>query len=150
MSIYATLWQLKFQKAHAFDEEWVEVYAQAVPAHIGHPSVYPDGDPYSDFLPPVVECDPETGTGPYHRAVVIVAEGRDQKDGQRYLDPLLVLTGYQYTVIPFERLLDAIRTAIPWDRDVVACASRPDGTEQLIRIPFWQELERNAERRTKR
>jgi len=45
MSIYATLWEIKIPRRHAFDEEWVEVYAQAVPAHIGHPSDYPAGDP---------------------------------------------------------------------------------------------------------
>ena len=143
MSIYATLWQLKFQKAHAFDEEWVEVYAQAVPAHIGHPSVYPEGDQYSDFLPPVVECDPETGTGPHYRAVVIVVEGRDRKEGQRYVDPLLVLTGYQYAKIPFERLLDAIKKALRWDRDVAGCAWDQEGVQRVILVPFWREVERH-------
>src|SRR5262245_28341897 len=71
MSIYSTLWEIKVRRRHEFDDEWVTVFAQAVPPHIGHPSCYPEGDPYADFLPPVVEYDPVTNEGPY-RAVVIV------------------------------------------------------------------------------
>src|SRR5687768_468358 len=102
MSIYSTLWEIKIPKRHPFDEEWVEVHAQAVPAHIGHPSHYPAGDPYSEFLPPVVqEYDPETDTTPHYRAVVIVQKGRDKKDGQRYVDPLIVMSGDEYAAVPF-------------------------------------------------
>jgi hypothetical protein len=122
------------------------VYAQAVPAHIGHPSNYPEGDPYSDFLPPVVECDPETGCGPYHRAVVIVAEGREEKIGQRYLDPLLVMTGEQYTRTPFHELLESIQRALPWDLDVVAEFTDSDGQLRLVRVPGWLEKEVSAQR----
>jgi hypothetical protein len=50
MSIYATLWTLKFPKEG--DEhlgcEWIEVSAQAVPAHVGSPTPgmgYESGDP---------------------------------------------------------------------------------------------------------
>ena len=139
MSIYATLWEIKLPKAHRFDEEWVSVYAQAVPPHIGHPSCYPEGDPYSDFLPPVVECDPKTGSGPFNRAVVILMEGRDEKVGQRYTDPLLVLTGEEYAQIPFQALLDAITDAMPWDRDVAALSFGPDGERKVIRVPGWRE-----------
>jgi len=97
MSIYSTLWEIQVPRHHYFDEEWVEVYAQAVPPHIGHPSQYPEGDPYRDFLPPVVEnYDPETGNAPFDRAVVIVQRGRDKKDIQRYVDPLIVMTGEEY------------------------------------------------------
>ena len=45
-----------------------------------------------DFLPPFVDCDPETGLGLVNRAVVILMEGRDEKVGQRYTEPLLTLT----------------------------------------------------------
>ena len=143
MSIYATLWEIKIPKNHRFDSEWVSVYAQAVPAHIGHPSHYPEGDIYSDFLPPVVECDPKTGHGPFHRAVVIVAEGREEKIVQRYSDPLMTLTGREYAVMPFEDLLEAIKQALQWDRDVVALAYGTDGQQQVIRVPGWQELEKS-------
>ena len=75
MSIYATLWEVQVRKSHRFDEEWICVYAQAVPAHIGHPSQYPEGDDYKDFLPPVVEYDPNNWEGDFvERAVVILAE----------------------------------------------------------------------------
>jgi hypothetical protein len=57
MSIYATLWWLKFPQYG--DEyigcEWIRVNAQGVPAHVGTPIRgfgYEDGDPYADFLPP--------------------------------------------------------------------------------------------------
>ena len=142
MSIYATLWEIKLPRGHRFDTEWVGIYAQAVPAHIGHPSHYPEGDPYADFLPPVVECDLETGCGPYHRAVYILMEGRDAKIGQRYSSPLLVLTGVEYQGMSFQALLDAIEEAMPWDRDVVALAFGPDRDRKIIRIPQWLESER--------
>jgi hypothetical protein len=78
MSIYATLWTLKFPKEG--DEhsgcEWIEVRAQAVPAHVGSPTPgcgYADGDPYAAFLPPAVATDAD-GNAPFHRAVAIVAE----------------------------------------------------------------------------
>lgn len=133
MSIYATLWEIKVPRQHCFDEEFVEVYAQAVPPHIGHPSQYTDGDPYADFLPPVVEeYDPETGEGPY-RAVVIVQKGRNRKDIQRYVDPLIVMTGKEYASIPFPVLLERIHQAIGWDEKVVALFLQPDGQKTILR-----------------
>ena len=133
MSIYATLWEIKVPRRHLFDEEWVEVFAQAVPPHIGHPSHYPEGDPYADFLPPVVQdYDPETER-PY-RAVVIVQQGRSEKDIQRYVDPLLVLNGEEYARTPFEELLDRIHKAMGWDESVVAMSWTPDGKKKIIRL----------------
>lgn len=134
MSIYATLWEIKVPRRHRYDDEWVEVFAQAVPAHIGHPSTYPEGDPYADFLPPVVrEYDPETGNAPFNRAVVILQEGRDKKDIQRYVDPLLVLSGEEYARIPFPELLERIYQAIGWDETVLGMVYRPDGSKKVVR-----------------
>jgi hypothetical protein len=134
MSIYATLWEIKVSRRHDFDGEWVQVYAQAVPAHIGHPSGYPEGDLYADFLPPVVQdYDPETGTAPHHRAVVIVQEGRDKKDVQRYVDPLITMSGEEYSRIPFQELLDRIHAAMGWDESVVAMAILPNGEKKILR-----------------
>ena len=62
MSIYATLWKLKFP-ADILDPvngDWIEVTAQAVPAHVGTPTPgfgYEDGDPYREFLPPAIAVD---------------------------------------------------------------------------------------------
>ena len=57
MSIYATLWWLKFPRCG--DDyvgcEWIRVTAQGVPAHVGTLTLgfgYEDGDPYAEFLPP--------------------------------------------------------------------------------------------------
>jgi len=118
MSIYATLWNIKLPidkpsaRAGAWEESWVEVFAQAVPGHIGHPSHYPEGDPYADFLPPVsADYDPYADTGT-NRAVVLVQSGRDRKEGQRYVDPLLVLTGADYDSISFQVLLERIEQAL--------------------------------------
>lgn len=134
MSIYATLWEIKLPRRHELDDEWVEVYAQAVPPHIGHPSCYPEGDLYADFLPPVVsDYDPETGEAPYDRAVVIVQEGRDEKDGHRYVDPLIVISGEEYARIPFQQLLDRIHAAMGWDERVIAMELRPNGEKRIIR-----------------
>lgn len=132
MSIYATLWEIKVPRRHEFDDEWITVYAQAVPPHVGHPSHYPDGDPYADFLPPVFQYDPDTDKAPYHRAVVIVQEGRDKKDVQRYVDPLIVVSGEEYARISFAELLAGIHKAIGWDESVVAAAFF-DGKKKIIR-----------------
>jgi hypothetical protein len=135
MSIYATLWEIKVPRRHCFDEEWVKVYAQAVPPHIGHPSEYPEGDPYADFLPPVVQDYDPTNLDevPVNRAVVIVQEGRDHKDIQRYTDPLLVMSGEEYRRIPFQELLDRIHKAMGWDENVIALALLPSGEKKIIR-----------------
>ncbi len=143
MSIYATLWEIKLPKSHVFDDEFATVYAQAVPPHIGHPSCYPEGDPYADFLPPIVDCDPETGEGPVNRAVVILVEGRDEKVGQRYISPLLTLTGTEYKVIPFCELIERIQKSLPWDRDVVAMSIGPGGKRTVIRVPGANDNEKS-------
>ena len=88
------------------EEGWVEVFCQAVPGHIGHPSAYPDGDPYASFLPPVVD-DPEK-----YLAVVIVEEGRDAKEGRRYVDPLMTLAWDEYKAFSFDDLLAKIYQAM--------------------------------------
>jgi hypothetical protein len=60
MSIYTTLWQLRFPRTGDACEgcEWVDVFAQGVPAHIGTPTPrygYEAGDPYDAFLPPALQ-----------------------------------------------------------------------------------------------
>jgi hypothetical protein len=141
MSIYATLWTLRFPKEG--DEplgcEWIEIRAQAVPAHIGSPTPgcgYEDGDPHAAFLPPAVKTDTE-GHAPFDRAVVIVTEHSikgTERSGQEYLSPLLVLTGEEYARIGFadlhERICDALRGNRP---PVVAEAFLPDGTHRILR-----------------
>lgn len=120
MSIYATLWSLRFPAAgdDYIGCEWVEVIAQGVPPHIGTPTPghgYEDGDPYGEFLPPPVETAAD-GTGEVMRAVVFVTAGTPKgtdRSGQEYVGPLLVLTGREYSEITFEdlhrRLCDALR-----------------------------------------
>jgi hypothetical protein len=141
MSIYATLWKLKFPKEG--DEylgcDWIEVTAQGVPAHIGTPTLgqgYEDGDPFAEFLPPPVETD-ENGDAPFMRAVVFVTEYSikgTKRNGQEYVSPLLVLSGEEYANITFEglhiRLCDALRgNRTP----VVMEILNPDGTHKIIR-----------------
>jgi hypothetical protein len=120
MSIYATLWWLKFPRYG--DEyigcEWIRVTAQAVPAHVGTPTRgfgYEDGDPYADFLPPAVEVNVE-GDSDFMRAVVIVTEDTQKgtaRSPQEYANPLLVLSGQEYASISFvelhTRICDALR-----------------------------------------
>lgn len=139
MSIYATLWEIKLPRRHDLDDEWVVVYAQAVPPHIGHPSEYPEGDLYADFLPPVVrDYDPATGEGPYNRAVVILQKGRDEKDVQRYVDPLIVMSGEEYARIPFGELLDRIQKAMGWDKCRVRVSLLPNGEKKIIYLDDQQ------------
>lgn len=119
MSIYATLWTLKFP-AHGDDYvgcEWVSVIAQGVPGHIGTPTPgygYEDGDPYASFLPPAIPITDDDDTS--MRAVVIVREGTE-KIGQEYIAPLVVLSGSEYAAVTFnalhERICDALRGKRP-------------------------------------
>ena len=109
MSIYATLWCLRFPRHGDTypDCEWIEVWGQGVPAHIGTPTPgygYEDGDPYAEFLPPAVPAR-EDGSG--LRAVVVVRAG-SRKDVQRYIDPLLVLSGQEYEAMSFDTLYQRI------------------------------------------
>jgi hypothetical protein len=141
MSIYATLWTLKFPEAG--DDyvgcDWIQVTAQGVPAHIGSPTPgcgYEDGDPFASFLPPAIETN-ERGEFPYMRAVVFVTEncvkGTDRSP-QEYASPLLVLTGKEYSHIAFAELHRRLCDGLRGDRDpVVGQLSAPDGSHKLIR-----------------
>jgi hypothetical protein len=140
MSIYATLWWLKFPRSgdDYIGCEWIRVTAQGVPAHIGTPTRgfgYEDGDPYAEFLPPAVEVNAE-GDSEFMRAVVIVS-GETQKgtarSPQEYANPLLVLSGQEYASISFvelhTRICDALRGTGP---RVVAQSFTADGEMQLV------------------
>lgn len=111
MSIYATLWSLKFPRYGdtPLDCEWEEVIGQGVPAHVGSPTPgygYESGDPYASFLPPAVPVS-EENDGIALRAVVIVQRGT-VKVGQEYTRPLLVMSGEEYATIPFQVLYERI------------------------------------------
>jgi hypothetical protein len=141
MSIYVTLWKLKFPKEG--DEyvrcDWIEVTAQGVPPHIGSPTPglgYEDGDPYADFLPPPVESD-QDGDGPFMRAVVFVTESSikgTERSGQEYASPLLVLTGEDYAGITFQELHARLCDALRGNRNpIVMEILNPNGTHEIIR-----------------
>ena len=135
MSIYATLWKLKFPKDG--DDypgcEWITVTAQGVPAHIGSPSPgsgYEHGDPYASYLPPPVHTD-EDGDAKYMRAVVFVTERTPKgtpRSPQEYVNPLLVLTGEGYSGMTFETLYERICQALRGNKpEVVATVLLPNG-----------------------
>ena len=135
MSIYATLWRLKFPRDgdDYLGCEWITVIAQGVPPHIGSPTPgcgYEDGDPYATFLPPPVHTDAE-GEAAYMRAVVFVTEGTPKgttRSPQEYQQPLLVLTGEEYVNMPFDNLYTQICKALRGDRpQVVAQYLTPGG-----------------------
>ena len=141
MSIYATLWTLKFPRNgddfHGCD--WIEVTAQGVPPHIGSPTPgagYESGDPFGAFLPPPVTVDAD-GDAPHMRAVVFVTESTQkgtERSGQEYQSPLLVLTGREYDEITFRDLHARICAALRGNRPpVVAQIFRPDGSTEIIR-----------------
>ena len=69
MSIYSTLWHLRFPRLGDayFGCEWVDVFAQGVPAHIGTPTAgygYESGDPFAAFLLHDRLCAELRGTRP--------------------------------------------------------------------------------------
>lgn len=89
MSIYATLWALKFPSSGQFylDCDWVTVVAQGVPAHVGAEET----DRYAAFLPPL-----PGSVAAGLRAVVFVSDGMvkgTSRSPQEYRDPLFVLSG---------------------------------------------------------
>ena len=115
MSIYATLWRLKFPRygdVHA-GCEWIEVTAQAVPPHIGSSTPglgYEDGDPYAEFLPPALATN-EDGDAEFMRAVVIITAETEKgtvRHPQGYSNPLLTLDGKQYASMTFDELHNRI------------------------------------------
>jgi hypothetical protein len=139
MSIYATLWWLKFPRYG--DEyigcEWIRVSGQGVPPHIGiqkQGADYEGGDPYAQFLPSAVTVNAE-GESEFMRAVVVVTEETPKgtaRSPQEYVNPLLVLSGREYASISFvelhTRICDALRGAGP---EVVAQSFTADGEMQL-------------------
>lgn len=140
MSIYATLWTLKFPRDgdNYLGCEWIAVMAQGVPPHIGSPTPgcgYEDGDPYAAFLPPPVHTD-ANGDYPYMRAVVFVTEGTPKETArspQEYVSPLLVLTGEAYATITFDDLYTQICKALRGDRpQVVAQYFAPGGDVRIL------------------
>ena len=129
MSIYATLWALRFPRLGEYhiDCDWVTVLAQAVPAHVGAEGP----DHCASFLPPLAES-----IGADIRAVVFVTQGAEKgtpRSAQEYVAPLLVLSGKEYTAVPFrilhERLCDVLRGDRP---RLAAEVSRPDGSSRLV------------------
>jgi hypothetical protein len=140
MSIYATLWRLKFPQ-YGEDHtgcDWVEVVAQGVPAHIGTPTPgfgYEDGDPYAGFLPPPLVILSEEDEERL-RAVVFVIGGSlkcTERSHQEYVAPLLVLTGEEYGNLPFGELHQRICEALRGDRPrLVAESWETDGTIRLM------------------
>lgn len=135
MSIYATQWVLKFPAfGDAYDGcDWVMVLGQGVPAHIGTPTPgygYEEGDPYASFLPPaipVVGSDNERAL----RAMVVVRE-KTEKDGQKYIGPLLVLSGDEYEVMPFQQLHDRICDALRGRHPRLVLEIRGEGGRSLL------------------
>jgi hypothetical protein len=140
MSIYATLWTLRFPSTgdDFIGCDWVTVTAQGVPPHVGTPTPghgYEAGDPFVEFLPPPVEASAD-GDAPHMRAVLFVTERTPKgtrRNGQEYVDPLLVLSGLEYSTITFEdlhrRICDALRRSRP---RVVAQRLGPDGTLRTL------------------
>jgi hypothetical protein len=129
MSIYATLWHLKFPRDEDtdVDSEWVDVLAQGVPAHIGTPTPgygYESGDPYEAFLPPALRIDDGTSEDALRAVVFVISASKKgtTRSGQEYESPLVVLTGTEYAAIPFQALYDRLCTALR-SRD----NDRPDG-----------------------
>jgi hypothetical protein len=140
MSIYATLWQLKFPRDgdDYLGCEWITVIAQGVPPHIGSPTLgcgYEDGDPYAAFLPPPLHTNAD-GEAESMRAVVFVTENTPkgtERSPQEYVHPLLMLTGEAYTSMTFDTLYGCICNALRGDKPwVVATYLAPGGGVRIL------------------
>lgn len=140
MSIYSTLWQLQFPRtgdAYA-GCEWVEVFAQGVPAHVGTPTPgygYESGDPYKRFLPPALRIGSETSDDELRAVVFVVSTAKKgtARSGQEYESPLLVLSGAEYAAMPFQDLHDRLCNALRGTKPrLVLEVFRPDSTTTLV------------------
>jgi hypothetical protein len=149
VSIYATLWSIQVQDPAApFSKpRWVEVTAQAVPAHVGSPTPgcgYEDGDPYARFLPPALETD-EDGDAEFHRAVVFITNETHKgtaRSSQEYADPLIVLSGKDYSTMTFKDLHRRLEEAIRSGPRVVAEFLGPRGQRRIITS---EDIERSSD-----
>jgi hypothetical protein len=136
MSIYATLWVLRFPRRGDYHTGcgWVEVICQGVPAHIGTPTSgygYEDGDPYAAFLPPAVPVAEDYDDRVY-RAVVIVRNG-EEKHGQRYDNPLVVMSGAEYAATRFADLIERVHDTLRGDRPrYIGERRHPDGSAEIV------------------
>lgn len=137
MSIYATLWTLKFPKQG--DEypgcEWITVMAQGVPSHVGSQAREESGvDPFAAFLPACASAGADRDDA--LRAVVFVTEGTPKgaaRSGQEYVDQLLVLSGNAYASMTFQALHARICDALRGNRPrLVATLIPPEGRARLI------------------
>jgi hypothetical protein len=140
MSIYATLWQLKFPKDgdDYLGCEWITVIAQGVPSHIGSPAPgfgYEDGDPYAAFLPPPLDTNVDSEAESI-RAVVFVTENSPkgtERSPQEYVYPLLILTGEAYSHMTFDTLHRRITDALRGDKPrVVMTSLAPGGSIRIL------------------
>jgi hypothetical protein len=139
MSIYATLWSLKFPKYGDIHTgcEWIDVTAQGVPPHVGSSTPglgYEGGGPYAEFLPPAVVTD-ENGDAEFMRAVVIITDETEKgtvRHPQEYSNSLLTLDGKQYASMTFDELHTRICDALRGDRPrLVIETIGPDGRHSL-------------------
>ena len=135
MSIYSTLWILKFPEngdSHT-GCDWVSVIAQGVGSQIGSLDDVTE-DPYSSFLPPAIS-ESEFPEG--FRAVIFVSESTKkgtERSQQEYESPLLVLSGKDYAEMMFEELHEILCSKLRGDRGrVIAEFHKPAGTIKLIR-----------------
>jgi hypothetical protein len=127
VSIYATLWHLRFPRhGDAYVGcEWVDVLAQGVPAHIGTPTPgygYESGDPYETFLPPALRIESGVSEDDLRAVVFVVSTSKKgtTRSGQEYASPLLMLTGTEYAAMPFQVLHDQLCTALRGTRPRLA------------------------------
>ncbi|MGE3976306.1 MAG: hypothetical protein AB7F94_01825 [Nitrospira sp.] len=148
MSIYATLWSLKFPRYGDVHTgcEWIEVTAQGVPAHVGSSTPglgHENGDPYADFLPPALATD-EDGQAEFMRAVVLITEETKKgtaRNPQEYSSPLMTLEGKQYASMPFDELHDCICDALRGARPRLVIETI--GLEGRHSLHFEDETSRN-------
>jgi hypothetical protein len=153
VSIYATLWQLKFPR-HGDDHtgcDWITVMAQGVPAHVGaSPGPYDqEADPYAAFLPPPAGEAAASSDGEAMRAVVFVTRGTPKGTSlspQEYVRPLLVMSGQEYATTAFQQLHRMICDALRGNRArVIAECWEPDGHGRLLlEDGSVQEIERDG------
>jgi len=112
MSIYGTEHYIGIND-DGFKDEFHHVAVQLVSSHIRHEG------PGWEWLPPnrtdITEKQAEEEGYLHPRAVFFIADWTEKgtaRNGQEYVNPLLMLTGEEYEKIPFRELIGRLEDAI--------------------------------------
>lgn len=150
MSIYATIWNILLEDEDhggAYSDAWFEVWCQAVPNHINEQNGY-GGPGFDEWLPAFIhepgcvmrkteipsrsvepdwyDCD--CGDRAYFICDKFTTKATP-RNGQEYVNPLLVLTGPEYRAMTWTDMLIRLEEAVAARGPRIICRTRKCNAE---------------------